>query len=671
MHTEPPQHSKISLSIFVKLKDMQHLFLRKCNSTSVYLLIFFNFGGVTMIIRCRWYNVFILTGLILVFFGFRFLFDDSLDFSNPFPVDIGELMKICLIAAETSGFAIADMYQDGKVWLKMKSWDENGKKEFLTKADLISNRLIIESFSRFPDIKIISEERGKVYDEKFDFYKSQYYEKFASKENILAKFPSIKVLINDISVWIDPLDGTQELIEGMVESVSVMICVALKGRPVFGVIHRPFTSETIWSISNYGCFPDCSMGKNGMDMTDMESNIRKIALISRTHSGGAEKILEAALGNSWRIEKAGGSGYKGLRVLNGSAGLYLHTTTVKKWDVCAVDAVIHSAGGRMTDLTGKNLSYLPSTDETYKTGLLVTMNEHFYYLSKLLPSLSSIMILLAFGEFSVIGVLSYSSPNDWFHSVVNCTIFHILLALALISHIKTMLTDPGAIPKGNASEESMQLLNLKRGETVYKCGKCYSIKPERAHHCSICQRCIRKMDHHCPWVNNCVGEGNQKFFVLFTFYIALISCHAIYWAVWKFLRCLEVDWKGCSRFSPQETTFILVILLCEALLFALFTIIMFCTQMYAIYNDETTIEQMKRGKRSWSKRNRLSSVKAVFGSKVSLSWLNPLSVPFSTLKPTEYTSSVCLCVFVLAILSSSISSVHKCACMRLLICLLL
>ena len=78
------------------------------------------------------------------------------------------------------------------------------------------------------------------------------------------------------------------------------------------------------------------------------------------------------------------------------------------------------------------------------------------------------------------------------------------------------------------TQESVRDAKTRPDQIIYKCQKCKSIKPERAHHCSVCGRCVMKMDHHCPWVNNCVGEKNQKFFVLFCFYIMFMSGYALF-----------------------------------------------------------------------------------------------------------------------------------------------
>ncbi|XP_064467467.1 palmitoyltransferase ZDHHC3-like isoform X2 [Ornithodoros turicata] len=273
--------------------------------------------------------------------------------------------------------------------------------------------------------------------------------------------------------------------------------------------------------------------------------------------------------------------------------------------------------------------------------------------------------LVLYAEYVVVGVILAPLVHTYY-GAVHLVLFQVAAFLAVFSHVRTMFTDPGAVPRGTATKEAVEQLGLRDGQVVYKCHKCVCIKPERAHHCSVCQRCIRKMDHHCPWVNNCIGQNNQKFFVLFTMYIAIISSHALFLAVNHFITCLNTEWKiwsgamgvdnkfdfvskllvilvnlssvpgpelssgtarpgsKCTSGSPAVTVILLVLLIFEALLFAIFTMVMFASQIQAIWNDETGIEQLKKEVARWRRRSPWRSVRSVFG-RFSLSWFSPFT----------------------------------------------
>ncbi|XP_060589459.1 palmitoyltransferase ZDHHC3-like isoform X1 [Ruditapes philippinarum] len=235
-------------------------------------------------------------------------------------------------------------------------------------------------------------------------------------------------------------------------------------------------------------------------------------------------------------------------------------------------------------------------------------------------------MLVLYAEYVVMFIMLIPNVNTGY-KWGNAILFNFLAFMAVASHSRAMLADPGAVPKGNATKENIMKLGLKEGEVVFKCPKCISIKPDRAHHCSVCQRCIRKMDHHCPWVNNCVGETNQKYFVLFTLYICLISIHAVYMAIQHFIVCIGKDWKGCSGVSPPATTIFLIFLVFEGLLFGIFTAIMFGSQLSAICSDETGIEQLKKEQGSWERKSYWFSIKSVFGHPFSWRWFSPFSTP--------------------------------------------
>jgi len=133
---------------------------------------------------------------------------------------------------------------------------------------------------------------------------------------------------------------------------------------------------------------------------------------------------------------------------------------------------------------------------------------------------------------------------------LHCLLFIGIAIMACISHFNAMTTDPGAVPPDakplqpelleDGEQQPDPLINSPgRSSNKRICRRCNSYKPMRAHHCSICRRCIIKMDHHCPWVNNCVGIGNHKFFLLFLFYTFVSCMYSSSLLIVRFIVCMK------------------------------------------------------------------------------------------------------------------------------------
>lgn len=233
--------------------------------------------------------------------------------------------------------------------------------------------------------------------------------------------------------------------------------------------------------------------------------------------------------------------------------------------------------------------------------------------------------------------------------MIHETLFAGIAVMAVVSHFVTMTTDPGAVPpdakpletaevnQAESSEETKGL--IPPAATKKLCRRCRAFKPQRAHHCSICRRCIIKMDHHCPWVNNCVGVGNHKFFLLFVFYTFLSCTYAIILVITRFSTCMERPHHahGVGRHSRHYNTCLdkptqllaILGLLIESLLFGMFTSCMMVDQSGVVFSKLTHIDRLKGVDIGGS----LAGITEVFGvgrrgvnsSSFRLDWLSPFA----------------------------------------------
>ncbi|EDV23369.1 uncharacterized protein TRIADDRAFT_57924 [Trichoplax adhaerens] len=147
-----------------------------------------------------------------------------------------------------------------------------------------------------------------------------------------------------------------------------MVCVAIKGKPVIGVIYNPFTSNTVWAWIGHGRSKDLiSYAKLGRKSTPLD------VTVSRSHAGKVNAIIKTTFGQDVRITPAGGAGYKTLSIAKNIADLYIHSTKIKKWDICAGNAILRSLGGKMTSFSGNQIDYSQADTPVHDGGIVASL----------------------------------------------------------------------------------------------------------------------------------------------------------------------------------------------------------------------------------------------------------------------------------------------------------
>lgn len=266
-----------------------------------------------------------------------------------------------------------------------KGKTKEGKDEFVTAGDFKSHEIITSGLKAgWPNLRYQSEEtdnnivRSKVPDKhNFDVAK--------------VKNRDEEVPLSEITVWIDPLDATQEYTEGktdrsLLKYVTVMVCIVVKDNPVAGVIHQAFEDKTYWAWVNHGVSNSVN---ELLDNRKNQQSLRKGTkiVISRSHSGDARKFISKVFPNTTDnlvfVDEAAGSGYKVLEVLKGVDDVYFHLTLIKKWDLCAGNALLNAVNGAMTTRKDDDIDYSLDEDPKNKHGIVAALHNHKFFVKML------------------------------------------------------------------------------------------------------------------------------------------------------------------------------------------------------------------------------------------------------------------------------------------------
>ncbi|KAK7104394.1 3'(2'),5'-bisphosphate nucleotidase 1-like isoform X4 [Littorina saxatilis] len=291
------------------------------------------------------------------------------------------LMRILAASVSVSNRAatiIRDIMKKGELGIV-----EKGKNDFQTEADREAQRCIVASLHRqFPKVLIQGEESldpaESIADDLIETEQSPEVLKQTCPPNLL------NVKDEDIVIWVDPVDGTAEYTQGLLDHVTVLIGVSVNGIATGGVIHQPYY--------NYKAGPDAKLGRCIWGMVGLgafgferQTPPEGLNIITTTRSHSNRAVTEAVEScQPTEVVRVGGAGHKVLLLIEGKAHAYVFASKgCKKWDTCAPEAVLHAVGGRLTDLLGKPIPYGANVKFPNASGVLATVANHDWYVSQI------------------------------------------------------------------------------------------------------------------------------------------------------------------------------------------------------------------------------------------------------------------------------------------------
>ena len=237
------------------------------------------------------------------------------------------LLDICNVAIE-AGNEILNFYSDDiEVTLKEDLSP-------LTKADLASNKIILESLTKLnSNIPILSEESL------VDWSIRKNWKKY----------------------WlVDPLDGTKEFIKKNGE-FTVNIALIEDNNPILGVVYVPAKSLLYLAEKNKGSFKT-----NTKNKLENFEGIQKIIVSSQTNRArviGSRSHSNATFDN-WVKEKfpnadivQAGSSLKFCLIAEGEADIYPRFGPTSEWDIAAGHMIVDEAGGKIRTFQNNSIKY--------------------------------------------------------------------------------------------------------------------------------------------------------------------------------------------------------------------------------------------------------------------------------------------------------------------------